>query len=100
VGDLVQPNPRARSRSGRLASVNVVRRVEGNTAVAVAEWQMEEAIGTLCGYSFLAQRDDSREEGKEEEEQQWFDIHRIVHLATRIWIGKHSDAAKVLDEAV
>ena len=67
---------------------------------AQAEWQMEEAIGTLCGYSFLARRSDSEEEGEGEEEEEWYDIHRLVHLATRIWVGKHGDAAKVLDEAV
>jgi tetratricopeptide (TPR) repeat protein len=72
---------------------------------AHVEWQMEEAIGTLCGYSFLARRGDSnsKEEGQEEEEEvreEWYDIHRLVHLATRIWVSKHGDAAKVLDEAV
>jgi tetratricopeptide (TPR) repeat protein len=74
---------------------------------AQPEWQTQEAIGTLCGYSFLARRGDSieeegEEEGKEEEEvqEEWYDIHRLVHLATRIWINKHGDAARVLDEAV
>jgi tetratricopeptide (TPR) repeat protein len=74
---------------------------------AQVEWQMEEAIGTLCGYSFLARRGDSnsKEEGQEEEEEEeireeWYDIHRLVHLATRIWVSKHGDAAKVLKEAV
>jgi tetratricopeptide (TPR) repeat protein len=74
---------------------------------AHVEWQIEEAIGTLCGYSFLARRGDSnsKEEGQEEEEEEgireeWYDLHRLVHLATRIWVSKHGDAAKVLDEAV
>jgi tetratricopeptide (TPR) repeat protein len=60
------------------------------------EIQLEEAIGTLCGYSFLSRRSDSRE-GDEEE---WYDIHRLVHLATRIWVRKHGDAAGVLDKAL
>ncbi|KAF2825327.1 hypothetical protein CC86DRAFT_294722, partial [Ophiobolus disseminans] len=64
-----------------------------------AERQMEEAIGTLCGYSFLARRGDSEEEGTEREEE-WYDIHRLVHLATRIWVKKHGDAAGVLEGAV
>jgi hypothetical protein len=67
------------------------------------ESQMEEAIGTLCGYSFLARRGDSgeREHGvKEEEEEEWYDIHRLVHLATRIWIRKRGDAARVQDKAL
>jgi tetratricopeptide (TPR) repeat protein len=61
------------------------------------EWQIEDAIGTLCGYSFLSRRSNSREEGNEEE---WYDIHRLVHLATKIWIMKRGDAAGVLDEAL
>jgi tetratricopeptide (TPR) repeat protein len=61
------------------------------------EWQMEDAIGTLCGYSFLSRRSNSREEGNEEE---WYDIHRLVHLATKIWIMKRGDAAGVLGEAL
>jgi hypothetical protein len=70
------------------------------------ESQMEEAIGTLCGYSFLARRDDSGEEEHgvkeeaEEEEEEWYDIHRLVHLATRIWMRKRGDAARVQDEAL
>jgi len=65
---------------------------------AQPESQMEEAIGTLCGYSFLAQRGDS---GKEEDgEEEWYDIHRLVHLATKIWVKKYGDAARVLEDAV
>jgi tetratricopeptide (TPR) repeat protein len=71
------------------------------------ESQMEEAIGTLCGYSFLARRGDGgeeeleeKEEEEEEEEEEWYDIHRLVHLATRIWIRKRGDAARVHDEAL
>jgi tetratricopeptide (TPR) repeat protein len=71
---------------------------------AQAEWQIEDAIGILCGYSFLARRSDGGEGegegGNEEEEQEWYDIHRLVHLATRIWVDKHGDAVKVLNEAV
>jgi tetratricopeptide (TPR) repeat protein len=62
------------------------------------ESQMEEAIGTLCGYSFLARRGDCGEE--QEEQEEWYDIHRLVHLATRIWIRKRGDAARVQDEAL
>jgi tetratricopeptide (TPR) repeat protein len=66
------------------------------------EWQMEDAIGTLCGYSLLARRGDSEERQEEEEEvqEEWYDVHQLVHLAARIWISKHGDAARVLDEAV
>jgi hypothetical protein len=61
--------------------------------------QMEEAIGTLCGYSFLARRSDSETVGEGEEEE-WYDMHRLVHLATRIWVEKRGDAAGVQGEAV
>ncbi|WAO97400.1 Hypothetical protein NCS54_01512900 [Fusarium falciforme] len=39
------------------------------------EQQMTQAIGTLLGYGFLNQRED----------EQIFDMHSLVHLATRIW---------------
>lgn len=40
------------------------------------EARMEDAIGTLCSYSFLAKRED----------ENMYDMHRLVHLATRTWI--------------
>ncbi|KAH7380133.1 hypothetical protein BKA66DRAFT_571209 [Pyrenochaeta sp. MPI-SDFR-AT-0127] len=62
------------------------------------EERMEEAIGTLCGYSFVSRReDDGLDEPGEEEE--WYDLHRLVHLATRIWINKYGDAADVTQKA-
>ncbi|KAF2628862.1 hypothetical protein BU25DRAFT_409876 [Macroventuria anomochaeta] len=78
------------------------------------EGRMEEAIGTLFGYSFLVRRDSSSqateegsenggkgEEGEEETEaEEWYDIHRLVHLATRIWVKKHGDASEVAEGAV
>ncbi|CAH0026249.1 unnamed protein product [Clonostachys rhizophaga] len=41
-----------------------------------SEEEMENAIGTLCGYSFLTQRHDPNT----------FDMHRLVHLATIRWL--------------
>jgi tetratricopeptide (TPR) repeat protein len=78
---------------------------------AEAKWQMEEAIGTLVGYSFLVRRADSSQDDNknsnwsagidsEEETEEWYDMHRLVHLATRLWVSKHGDAAKVLEEAI
>jgi hypothetical protein len=84
---------------------------------AKSEGEMEEAIGTLCGYSFLVRRDgDSRgtqgeseetETGTEEEEtetqigtEEWYDIHRLVHCATRIWVKEHGNTSKVAEDAV
>ncbi|RYC79044.1 hypothetical protein BFJ63_vAg18079, partial [Fusarium oxysporum f. sp. narcissi] len=40
-----------------------------------SEQSMTRAIGTLCGYSFLSQREDG----------DIFDMHSLVHLATRRW---------------
>ncbi|RYN52006.1 hypothetical protein AA0117_g13375 [Alternaria alternata] len=85
---------------------------------AQSEGQMEEAIGTLCGYSFLVRRDgnsggtqreseETETDTKEEEEtetrietEEWYDMHRLVHLATRIWVKKHGNASEVIDDAV
>jgi hypothetical protein len=59
--------------------------------------QVEEAIGTLCGYSFVSRRGDS---AMEEQEEELYDIHRLVHLATRVWVENRGDAAGVREEAV
>jgi hypothetical protein len=59
--------------------------------------QVEEAIGTLCGYSFVSRRGDSE---MEEQEEELYDIHRLVHLATRVWVENRRDAAGVREEAV
>ncbi|OLN97674.1 Kinesin light chain 6 [Colletotrichum chlorophyti] len=37
---------------------------------------IEDAIGTLCSYAFLVQRD----------EDETFDMHSLVHMATRVWV--------------
>lgn len=58
-----------------------------------SEQQLTKAIGTLCGYGFL----NGREDGEK------FEMHRLVHLATRVWTDAQSttnstaqDAAKQL----
>ncbi|OAK94532.1 kinesin light chain 1 [Phaeosphaeriaceae sp. SRC1lsM3a] len=61
------------------------------------EAPIEEAIGTLCGYSFLARReDDLRGTGSEE----WYDMHRLVHLAARFWMSKHENNAHTTGNAL
>ncbi|KAI1774882.1 TPR-like protein [Hypoxylon cercidicola] len=48
-------------------------------------WSDEEmvtAIGTLLGYGFLVRR----------EEEDMFDMHRLVHVATRVWLQRHEMA--------
>lgn len=44
-----------------------------------SEEELEHAIGTLCGYAFFVRRGDD----------DVFDMHRLVHLATRVWSQKH-----------
>ncbi|XTI87088.1 kinesin light chain [Cenococcum geophilum] len=54
------------------------------------EERMVRAIGTLCAYSFVVRRGD----------EDIYDIHRLVHLATRIWIEKHGIAAETMEKAI
>ncbi|CAN9209820.1 unnamed protein product [Alternaria alternata] len=84
---------------------------------AQSDGQMEEAIGTLCGYSFLTRRGGESGGTQESEEtetntgeekdtetqverEEWYDMHRLVHLATRIWVKEHGNAGEVAEEAV
>ncbi|KAK4035148.1 hypothetical protein C8A01DRAFT_18138 [Parachaetomium inaequale] len=53
------------------------------------EEQMVHAVGTLCGYAFLTRRRDSRV----------FDMHSLVHLATRIWVQREGLTATTDEKA-
>ncbi|KAK4236844.1 hypothetical protein C8A03DRAFT_45208 [Achaetomium macrosporum] len=53
------------------------------------EEQMVHAVGTLCGYAFLTRRGDSK----------IFDMHSLVHLATRIWIQGEGRTATIDEKA-
>lgn len=44
-----------------------------------SEEELEHAIGTLCGYAFFVRRGDD----------DVFDMHRLVHVAIRVWNQKH-----------
>ena len=46
--------------------------------------QMTHALGTLKGYAFVTPRDG---EGN-------YDMHRLVHLATRVWLKNHGTSAE------
>ncbi|PWI65122.1 hypothetical protein PCL_07421 [Purpureocillium lilacinum] len=47
-----------------------------------SEQRMTRAVGVLCGYSFLSVREDG-----------WtYDMHRLVHLASRVWVSKQDVA--------
>ncbi|GAP82647.2 putative kinesin light chain 1 [Rosellinia necatrix] len=50
----------------------------------------ENAIGTLCQYSFLVRRGDS----------DIFDMHALVHTATQIWIKNHDDPSNVMADVL
>ena len=50
---------------------------------------MVHAVGTLCGYAFLTRRGDSKV----------FDMHSLVHLATRIWIQGEGRTATTKEKA-
>src|SRR5437764_5961865 len=58
--------------------------------VAQPEAQTASAIGTLCSYSFLARRDNERK----------YDMHRLVHLATRIWLLQNGRDVATKQEAL
>ncbi|CAN9307677.1 unnamed protein product [Alternaria alternata] len=60
--------------------------------------RLEEAIGTLCGYSFVSRREGDNTSKVDREE--WYDLHRLVHLATRVWVDKHGSTADVVQQAV
>ncbi|KAH7012126.1 uncharacterized protein B0I36DRAFT_300025 [Microdochium trichocladiopsis] len=65
---------------------------------AIPQWIMpgskseenEWAIGILCGYSFLARRGDD----------DIFDMHSLVHMATREWIKKQDRHERVVYDAI
>ena len=51
--------------------------------------QLVDAIGTLCAYAFLTRRGDSKV----------FDMHSLVHLATRIWVQEEDGTATAIKKA-
>ncbi|KAB5581219.1 heterokaryon incompatibility protein-domain-containing protein [Coniochaeta sp. 2T2.1] len=55
-----------------------------------SEEKMVHAIGTLCGYAFLGRR----------EESDMIDMHSLVHVATRVWIGRQGRAGEAEIAAV
>ncbi|KAF5865336.1 hypothetical protein ETB97_004547 [Aspergillus alliaceus] len=51
---------------------------------AYPEARLIGAIGTLCSYSFLERRDNGTK----------LDMHRLVHLATRMWVNQNGREAE------
>ncbi|KAI0466857.1 hypothetical protein F4859DRAFT_518693 [Xylaria cf. heliscus] len=54
------------------------------------EEEMEHAIGVLCGYAFLVRRGDN----------DTFDMHRLVHIATRVWTQKQNTIQETQTRAI
>jgi tetratricopeptide (TPR) repeat protein len=54
------------------------------------EARMMGAIGTLCAYQFAVKR----------ENEDTYDVHRLVHLATRIWVDQCGSMAETREKAV
>lgn len=52
--------------------------------------QMEWAVGMLCSYSFLVRRGDSST----------FDMHSLVHIATREWVKRQGRIEQVVKDAI
>ncbi|KAF4502809.1 kinesin light chain [Fusarium agapanthi] len=52
--------------------------------------KLEWAIGTLCSYSFLVRRDETNV----------FDMHSLVHTATRGWLEKQDQERRVLSKVI
>ncbi|QLI65467.1 uncharacterized protein G6M90_00g027870 [Metarhizium brunneum] len=52
--------------------------------------QMEWAVGTLRSYSFLVRREDSST----------FDMHSLVHMATREWVKRQGRREEVVNDAI
>ncbi|KAH6889761.1 hypothetical protein B0T10DRAFT_40027 [Thelonectria olida] len=55
-----------------------------------SEEQLDFSIGTLCAYAFLSPRDG----------HDMFDMHSLVHLATRIWVQRHESSDAIVITAV
>jgi tetratricopeptide (TPR) repeat protein len=54
-----------------------------------SEERMVHAIGTLRGYAFVVRRGD----------EETFDMHSLVHLATRIWIQREGRVIQTMEKA-
>ncbi|KAI3343365.1 hypothetical protein F4824DRAFT_493613 [Ustulina deusta] len=57
----------------------------------LVEEEMEHAIGILCGYAFLVRRG---------EKEDMFDMHRLVHIAARVWVQKENMTRETKTSAI
>lgn len=54
------------------------------------EARMLDAIGMICSYSFAVKRDN----------EEIYDMHRLVHLATRIWLNQEGHGVETRKKAI
>jgi tetratricopeptide (TPR) repeat protein len=54
------------------------------------EERMVRALGTLCAYSFITKR----------ENEEIYDMHRLVHLAIGIWVKKQRNVEEIVKKAI
>jgi tetratricopeptide (TPR) repeat protein len=54
------------------------------------EARLVDAIGTICSYSFMVKRDN----------EEVFDMHRLVHLAIRIWLDRDGRRVGIRKKAI
>jgi tetratricopeptide (TPR) repeat protein len=51
--------------------------------------QRVKALGTLTGYAFTTERQQTMQGGRE----RFFDMHRLVHVALNVWLHRHDEWA-------
>ena len=59
--------------------------------------QQTKALGTLAGYAFIAER---LQKGQGPDRGRFFDMHRLVHMASTCWLDAHGGRAAWVDAVV
>ncbi|KAI0119738.1 acyl transferase/acyl hydrolase/lysophospholipase [Daldinia grandis] len=54
------------------------------------EEQLDSALGTLCAYAFLTRQDEAGT----------FDMHRLVHLGSRIWTERNGNKRQIIHDVI
>ncbi|MCJ1405768.1 hypothetical protein MMC11_008998 [Xylographa trunciseda] len=57
--------------------------------------QRIEAIGTLTGYAFITER---RQGLQQSQGEKFFDVHRLVHMASIWWLKEHNSLASWIEQ--
>ncbi|RDW58650.1 hypothetical protein BP6252_13126 [Coleophoma cylindrospora] len=61
------------------------------------------ALGTLTAYTFISRRKKEKDQElnqKEEDQDQFYDMHRLVHVVTRNWLKKQGNLSNWTDRAL